>query len=77
MFRLGKDEKKSLLILLIKLFTRFSCVTPDGVLDSGMVVSWLFFKSTFLRVRMLKTGRTEKMLLLLATRFIRLVRLLT
>jgi hypothetical protein len=77
MFRLGKDEKKALLILVMVLLTRFSCATPDGVLDSGMVVSWLFFKSTFLRVRMLKTGRTEKMLLLLATRLIRLVRLLT
>jgi hypothetical protein len=33
MFRLGKDEKKALLILLIALFARFSCVTPDGLLD--------------------------------------------
>ena len=76
-FRLGKEEKKSLLMLLILFFTRFICVTLEGKLNSGMAVSWLFCKRRFLRVGMLKTGRTEKALSELAVRLVRLVRLLT
>lgn len=75
--RLGKEEKKVLLMLLILLFTRFICVTPEGKLNSGMAVSSLFCKMRFLRVGILKTGRTEKSLSELAERVVRLVRLLT
>jgi len=75
--RLGTDEKKVLLMLLILLFTRFICVTPEEKLNSGMAVSWLFCKRRFLRVGMLKTGRAEKALRELAKRIVRLVRLLT